>query len=149
MSWMNWAREEVLRMFGIVNGCIWTWTFLIWNPFLIWNLIHVHTPNHLEVWHQYVSLQDSCVWHDSACTPQKVNNSDWICFLINGSEDYWYQAIIHILSPAQVWGDATWCDLVVIRLCNQNHSESVQICDEILWQCGCASELFDLMNSVR
>ena len=38
--------------FGTLGGWIWTWTFLIWN------LIHVHTPNHLETW------QCVCVWDE-------------------------------------------------------------------------------------
>ena len=53
---MSWAREEVLRTFGTLDGHIWTWTFLIWNPFFIWNLTHVHTQT---IWrHDNRSNQD-------------------------------------------------------------------------------------------
>ena len=48
-QWIQ-VKEQALMWFWTLGCWIWTSTFLIWKLFLIWNLIHVHTPNHLEAW---------------------------------------------------------------------------------------------------
>ena len=56
--------------------------------------------------YQYDSLEDGCVWHDSACTPRSIDDSWLDALLVNDLERYWYRTIAPIVSPVPVRGGA-------------------------------------------
>ena len=92
----------------------------------------------------YDLLEDSCVQHDSACTPWSIGNSDWMHRLLMTWDvtdtgwscksfcQYRFGAMLH-----------AWFGLDVLRLCIGNRLESIDTLGEIPWWCGCVLESFD------
>ena len=97
-----------------------------------------------EEHYRYNLLEDSCVQHNSACTLQGVDDSDWMRHLSMPQDvtdtrqlrqsfhQYRFGAMLR-----------AWFGLDILRLCVRNCSESINTLGEIPWQCGCVLESFD------